>query len=61
MSLAAAAHQVWSCNLFTSVSDRSNYGLIFGIAGTAYLAALLLFHLLVPRMQTAAVNASPAR
>jgi ACS family hexuronate transporter-like MFS transporter len=97
VSLAAAAHQAWSCNLFTSVSDmfpkkavasvmgiggfagamagmlvqrgtgylldvsRSNYGLIFGIAGTAYLVALLLFHLLVPRMQTAAVNASPAR
>ncbi len=96
VSLAAAAHQAWSCNLFTSVSDmfpkkavasvmgiggfagamagmlvqrgtgylldvsRSNYGLIFGIAGTAYLVALLLFHLLVPRMQTAAVNASPA-
>jgi ACS family hexuronate transporter-like MFS transporter len=97
VSLAAAAHQAWSCNLFTSVSDmfprkavasvmgiggfagamagmlfqratgylldasRSNYELIFGIAGTAYLLALLLFHLLVPRLDTTAVNVAPAK
>jgi ACS family hexuronate transporter-like MFS transporter len=96
VSLAAAAHQAWSCNLFTSVSDmfpkkavasvmgiggfagamagmlvqratgylldasRSNYALIFGVAGTAYLIALLFFHLLVPRMETAAVNPAAA-
>jgi ACS family hexuronate transporter-like MFS transporter len=92
VSVAAAAHQAWSCNLFTSVSDmfprkavasvigiggfagamagmlfqratgylldasRSNYAVIFGIAGTAYLLALLVFHFLVPRMAAAAVK-----
>jgi ACS family hexuronate transporter-like MFS transporter len=89
VSVAAAAHQAWSANLFTSVSDmfprqavatvmgiggfagamagmlfqrvtgkildasRSNYAAIFVIAGTTYLAALLVFHLLVPRMSPA--------
>ncbi len=87
IALAAAAHQWWSCNLFTMVSDvfpksavasvigiggfagamsamvmqratgrlldasTGNYGLIFGICGSAYLAALAIIHLLVPRIQ----------
>lgn len=86
VSVAAAAHQWWSCNLFTTVSDMfprravasvvgiggfvgalsamgfqrltgyildatgSNYRIIFIICGIVYLGALLLFHLLVPRM-----------
>ena len=93
ISLAAAAHQWWSCNLFTMVSDvfpksavasvigiggfagamsamlmqrmtgrlldasADNYGLIFGICGFAYLVALLLIHLLVPRIQTSGAKA----
>ena len=93
ISLAAAAHQWWSCNLFTMVSDvfpksavasvigiggfagamsamlmqrmtgrlldasADNYGLIFGLCGFAYLAALLLIHVLVPRIQTSNANA----
>jgi ACS family hexuronate transporter-like MFS transporter len=92
VAVAAAAHQAWSCNLFTSVSDmfprqavatvmgiggfagamagmlfqratgyilqasRSNYTIIFVIAGSMYLLALLLFHLLVPRMAPAEVE-----
>jgi ACS family hexuronate transporter-like MFS transporter len=87
IALAAAAHQWWSCNLFTMVSDvfprsavatvigiggfagamsamamqratgrlldasAGNYGLIFGIMGFAYLVALGVIHLLVPRIQ----------
>jgi ACS family hexuronate transporter-like MFS transporter len=87
IALAAAAHQWWSCNLFTMVSDvfprsavasvigiggfagamsamamqratgrlldasADNYGLIFGIMGFAYLVALGVIHLLVPRIQ----------
>ncbi len=87
IALAAAAHQWWSCNLFTMVSDvfpksavasvigiggfagamsamlmqratgrlldasAENYGLIFGICGTAYLLALGAIHLLVPRIR----------
>ncbi|HXM33976.1 MAG TPA: MFS transporter [Pyrinomonadaceae bacterium] len=86
ISLAAAAHQGWSANIFTMVSDMfprravgsvvgiggmsgamggvtiavvtgyileqtHNYKLVFMIAGSAYLVALLIIHLLVPRLQ----------
>ena len=88
ISLAAAAHQGWSANLFTLASDMfprkavgsvvgiggmsgaiggmflamlvgailqatQSYFLIFIIAGSAYLAALLVIHLLVPRLAPA--------
>jgi ACS family hexuronate transporter-like MFS transporter len=94
VSLAAAAHQWWSCNLFTTVSDMfprravasvvgiggfvgamsamgfqrltgyildatgSNYRIIFVICAVVYVGALVLFHLLVPRMLLAPVDAS---
>ncbi len=87
VSVAAAAHQWWSCNLFTLTSDLfprqavasvvgiggfvgamsavlfqratgrileatgSNYTVIFAICGVAYLAAWVVIHLLVPRLQ----------
>jgi MFS transporter, ACS family, hexuronate transporter len=86
ISLAAAAHQGWSANLFTLTSDMfprkavgsvvgiggmsgaiggmfiallvgailqatGSYVVIFMIAGSAYLIALLLIHLLAPRLQ----------
>ena len=86
IGLAAAAHQGWSCNLFTTTSDMfprhavgsvvgiggmagalggatmavatgvilqstgQNYSIIFMIAGTAYLLALLVIHLLAPNL-----------
>jgi ACS family hexuronate transporter-like MFS transporter len=86
IGLAAAAHQGWSCNLFTTTSDMfprravgsvvgiggmagalggatmavatgyilqstgQNYSIMFMIAGTAYLVALLIIHLLAPRL-----------
>jgi ACS family hexuronate transporter-like MFS transporter len=86
IGLAAAAHQGWSCNLFTTTSDMfprnavgsvvgiggmagalggatmavatgyilqttgQNYSIMFIIAGTLYLLALGLIHLLVPRL-----------
>ena len=85
IGLAAAAHQGWSANLFTLVSDTfprcavgavvgfggmagavggmlislvvgeilqrtGSYVPIFVIAGSAYLAALLVIHALVPRL-----------
>jgi ACS family hexuronate transporter-like MFS transporter len=89
VSVAAAAHQGWSANLFTLVSDLfprhavasvvgiggfggaisamlfqratgyilertdSNYSIIFAMCGFAYIGALLLIHMLVPRMQPA--------
>jgi ACS family hexuronate transporter-like MFS transporter len=88
VSIAAAAHQGWSANLFTLTSDMfpkqavgsvvgiggmtgsiggmlialvvgeilqrtGSYVPIFVIAGTAYLVALLLIHLLSPRLQPA--------
>lgn len=88
VSLAAAAHQGWSANLFTLVSDTfprravgsvvgiggmagavggmlialavgeilqrtGSYVPIFVIAGFAYLAALLIVHLLAPRLDPA--------
>ena len=88
IGLAAAAHQGWSANLFTSVSDMfpkkavasvtglggmagsiggmliataagfilqftGSYLSLFILAGIVYLPALLIFHLLVPRMNEA--------
>src|SRR5262249_28070363 len=86
IGLAAAAHQGWSCNLFTTTSDMfprravgsvggiggmagalggatmavavgyilestgQNYSIVFAIAGTLYLLALLVIHLLVPQL-----------
>jgi ACS family hexuronate transporter-like MFS transporter len=89
IGLAAAAHQGWSANIFTTTSDMfprgavgsvvgiggmagamggatmavltgyildrtgGNYMIIFGIAASAYLVALLIFHLLAPRLEPA--------
>lgn len=88
IGIAAAAHQGWSCNLFTTTSDmfprhavgsvvgiggmagavggmllaqlvgqildkNQNYVPIFFIAASAYLAALLVIHLLSPRLEPA--------
>src|SRR5688572_8563740 len=86
IGLAAAAHQGWSCNLFTTTSDMfprravgsvvgiggmagalggatmavatgvilestgQNYSIVFMIAGTAYLVALAIIHLLAPQL-----------
>lgn len=90
VSLAAAAHQGWSANLFTLTSDMfprravgsvvgiggmagaiggmfialavgeilqrtGSYVPIFLIAGSAYLAALTIVHLLAPKLQPVAV------
>lgn len=93
VSVAAAAHQWWSSNLFTTVSDmyprrvvgsvvgiggfagamagmlaqratgrlldatQGDYTRIFAFCGVAYLVALALIHLLVPRLETAVVRA----
>jgi len=92
VSVAAAAHQWWSANLFTTVSDMfprravasvtgiggfagmmaamgfqrttgylletsgGNYQLIFNFLGLAYLIALLIIHILVPRLEPATVR-----
>jgi ACS family hexuronate transporter-like MFS transporter len=91
ISLAAAAHQGWSANLFTLASDMfpqravgsvvgiggfggalgglgiatftgfvlqftGSYVPMFIIAGCAYLSALLIIHLLVPRLQRAPID-----
>ncbi|HEV8139592.1 MAG TPA: MFS transporter [Pyrinomonadaceae bacterium] len=91
VSLAAAAHQGWSANLFTMVSDMfprravgsvvgiggmagaiggmliasavglilqytGSYLPIFVIAGTTYLVALGIIHLLAPRLEPASVE-----
>jgi MFS transporter, ACS family, aldohexuronate transporter len=89
VSVAAAAHQWWSANLFTLVSDTfprravasvvgiggfagamggfafqratgyvleatgSNYSIIFTVCGLAYVVALGIIHLLVPRLEPA--------
>jgi len=88
ISLAAAAHQGWSANLFTLTSDMfprravgsvvgiggtagaiggmfiallvgailqatGSYVIIFFVAGSAYLVALLFIHLLVPKLAPA--------
>jgi len=91
VSVAAAAHQWWSANLFTTVSDMfprravasvvgiggfagmfsafvfqrltgsileatgGNYAPIFAVLGLAYVSALVLIHLLVPRLEPAGV------
>ncbi len=92
ISLAAAAHQGWSANLFTLTSDMfprravgsvvgiggmagavggmfiamlvgailqatNSYRLIFILAGGAYLLALLVIHLLVPRLEPVQIDA----
>ncbi|HEU4711078.1 MAG TPA: MFS transporter [Pyrinomonadaceae bacterium] len=87
IGLAAAAHQGWSCNLFTTTSDMfprravgsivgiggmagalggatmavatgvilqstgQNYSIVFMIAGTAYLVALAVIHVLSPQLE----------
>jgi ACS family hexuronate transporter-like MFS transporter len=92
VSVAASAHQGWSANLFTTVSDmfprravasvigiggcagmigaflfqrftgdlleatQGNYAPIFVVLGLAYVCALLLIHLLVPRMEPVKVT-----
>jgi MFS transporter, ACS family, aldohexuronate transporter len=89
IGLAAAAHQGWSANIFTTASDMfprsavgsvvgiggmagamggatmavltgyilertgGNYMVIFAIAASAYLVALLIIHLLAPRLEPA--------
>ena len=94
VSVAAAAHQWWSANLFTLASDMfprravasvvgiggfagamggfafqratgyvleatgSNYSIIFTVCGLAYVAALGVIHLLVPRLEPANVDAA---
>lgn len=90
IGLAAAAHQGWSANLFTTASDMfpnkavasvvglggmagaiggmliataaglilqltGHYLLLFIIAGTVYLIAFVIFHLLVPKMEEAPI------
>ncbi len=90
IGIAAAAHQGWSANLFTTASDMfpkkavgsvvglggmagaiggmliataagfilqftGSYVILFIVCGTAYLIALLLFHLLAPKMEPAAI------
>jgi MFS transporter, ACS family, hexuronate transporter len=50
ISLAAAAHQAWSANLFTLASDmfpRKAVGAVFGIGGTAGAAGGMLFSLFI--------------
>ncbi len=91
IGLAAAAHQGWSANLFTTVSDMfprrvvasvvgiggmagavggmliakivgyilewtGSYLIIFIMAGSMYLLALFILHLLVPKLQPASVE-----
>ncbi len=92
ISVAAAAHQAWSANLFTVVSDtfprravgsvvgiggfggsigmiafgpfigfmlkvtNNNYVPVFMVAGSAYLLALFVIQLLVPRLDPAKVD-----
>ena len=95
VSLAAAAHQGWSANIFTMASDmfprravgsvvgiggmagsiggmliQTTVGLIlyytgsylpiFIIAGSTYLVALAIIHMLVPRLEPANVESLPA-
>jgi ACS family hexuronate transporter-like MFS transporter len=97
IGVAAAAHQGWSANLFTTASDifprravgsvvgiggmagafngatmavvvgyilqvtGSNYRIPFFIAGSAYLLALLIIHLLVPRIEPLEIGRAPAK
>jgi ACS family hexuronate transporter-like MFS transporter len=92
IGIAAAAHQGWSANIFTTASDMfpkqavgsvvgiggmagavggmfiaklvayilqttGSYVPIFAIAASAYLVALLIIHLLVPRLEPANLEA----
>jgi ACS family hexuronate transporter-like MFS transporter len=97
IGLAAAAHQGFSANIFTTVSDMfprravgsvvgiggmagafagstmavivgyilqvtgGNYRVPFYIAGSAYLIALLIIHLLVPTIEPVEIDRAPAR
>jgi len=97
VSVAAGAHQWWSANLFTTVSDMfprgavasvvgiggcaglcsafglqrltgtilqatgGNYGPIFAVLGLAYVGALALIHLLVPRLEPAVGSLAAGR
>jgi MFS transporter, ACS family, hexuronate transporter len=91
IGLAAASHQGWSANLFTTASDMfpkravgtivgiggmagsvggmlfstgagfllewtGSYMTLFIISGSAYLVALLIFQILVPKMKTIEIN-----
>jgi ACS family hexuronate transporter-like MFS transporter len=92
VSVAAAAHQWWSANIFTTASDMfprravasvvglggfagamggvlfqrvtgrvleatgNNYTYIFVVCGLAYVTALLIMHLLVPRLEPAKID-----
>jgi MFS transporter, ACS family, hexuronate transporter len=92
VSVAAAAHQWWSANLFTTASDmfpraavasvvglggfagamggmafqrltgrileatQNNYSIIFVMCGLAYVSALLIIHLLVPKLEPAVLT-----
>ncbi len=88
IGVAAASHQGWSANIFTTASDMfpkkavgsvvglggmagaiggmliataagfiiqltGHYIILFIICGSVYLIALLIFHLLVPRLEPA--------
>lgn len=93
VSVAAAAHQWWSANIFTTASDmfprravasvvgiggfagamggvlfqratgrileatNNNYSIIFMVCGLAYVTALLIMHLMVPRLEPANLDA----
>jgi ACS family hexuronate transporter-like MFS transporter len=92
IGIAAAAHQGWSANIFTTASDMfpkqavgsvvgiggmagaiggmfiaklvsyilqttGSYVPIFAIAASAYLVALLVIHLLAPRLEPANLEA----
>ena len=96
VSLAAAAHQGWSANIFTMASDMfprravgsvvgiggmagsvggmliattvglilqytGSYLPIFIIAGSAYVVALLIIHLLAPRLEPASVESAASQ
>jgi ACS family hexuronate transporter-like MFS transporter len=94
VAIAAAAHQWWSANLFTTASDMfpraavasvvglggfagamggmlfqratgrileatgNNYSIIFMICGLAYVSALLIIHLLVPKLEPVALKST---
>lgn len=96
VALAASAHQAWSANLFTTVSDlfprravasvtgiggaagmagaflfqrftgdllqttHGNYATIFYVVSLAYVVALFIMHLLVPRMEPAKMETPAA-
>src|SRR5688572_5926056 len=97
VSVAAASHQWWSANLFTTASDMfpraavgsivgiggfagamggllfqratgrilestgNNYSIIFIICGLAYVSALLIIHLLAPRLKQVQLEEISAR